>query len=104
MEDKMINTQETTTEEAENNEALVADDILDCDLDYNRDSCVGVLVVGALSAAVGAVLYTNRKKIHAWRNDRKIKKLQKEGYIVSKIEDDAVESEDAVESDEDTEE
>lgn len=98
MEDKKINTQETTTEEVENNEALVADEVLDCDLDYNRDSCVGILVVSAVSAAVGTVLYTNRKKIHAWRNDRKIKKLQKEGYIVSKIEDDVIES------DEDTEE
>ncbi len=103
MDDNMINNQETAIEEVENNEALVADGVIESDLTYNRDSCTGLLVVGALATAAAAVFCAKNKKIKAWRTDRKIKKLQAEGYQVSKIEDNVADDSESVES-EDTEE
>lgn len=43
--------------------------------------------VGVASAACGALLYKNKEKITEWRDERKIKKLEKKGYIVSMPED-----------------
>lgn len=46
---------------------------------------LGVLVVGALIAG-GVGLFKNRKKLTEKKTEKQIKKLEKQGYVVSRME------------------
>lgn len=60
------------------------------------------LVIGAVGAATAAAaLYKNRHKIYEWRDNRRIKALEKKGYTIYKTDTEVV---DVMEEFEETEE
>lgn len=69
--------------------------------DENEDSCFGFAIAGLVlgAGAVAALIVKNKDKIKAKRIERQIKKLEKAGYNVSKIdaEDEEVVSEENAE-------
>lgn len=101
MEDNNVINQET--ELTENNDVLTAELITEDDLETGSSGLAGVGIAAlAILGGVAAIAYKKRDKINERRTERQIKRLQKKGYNISKIE--VFESEDDVESEEDTEE
>lgn len=98
MEDNVLNQE---TELVENSEALTTetDEILESS--DSGFSGLGDFVIGALCVGIAAVAFAKRDKIKEKITERQIKKLEKKGYNVSKLE--VVDSED-VDSEEDTDE
>ena len=102
MEDNNVINQET--ELVENNEALTVDLLTEEDLESNGSGLYGLgfVALGAIVAGTAAIIHSNRDKINAKRTERQIKKLQKKGYNVSKLE--IVSPEKDVDSEEDYDE
>lgn len=77
-------------EEIKNNEIEIVERELDIVDDYYEESSNGisgkvVVGLGIVGIGLGLALYRkNKNKINEWR----IKKLEKQGYVVSKLEND----------------
>lgn len=90
-----MNEEMMNLEEMENTEVIELDD----ELETSNGGILGKIVVGTVIAAVGAgaaLLYKNRGKL----DEHRIKKLEKKGYAVYKI-DDTVELEDNFDDEDD---
>lgn len=88
-----MNEEMTNLEEMENVEIIELDE----EPETSGGGILGKIVVGTVVAAVGvgaALLYKNKGKL----DERRIKKLEKRGYVVYKT-DDSDESEDVVDDD-----
>lgn len=102
MEDNNVINQET--ELVEDSEASTVDLLTEEDLESSGSGLysLGIVALGAIVAGTAAIIHHNHDKIEAKRTEGLIKKLQKRGYNVSKLE--IVSHEKNVDSEEDYDE
>lgn len=83
MTEEMNNEVETEVEATETSTELVERD--ETEVETTDGNGKGILLAGAVALGLGAIaLFKNRHKIAAWNTNRRIKKLEKAGFTVTR--------------------